>query len=85
MRNAAGLILQWDPPAGIYSHYFIQHGGCTAYIIHALCDMLLTSAKDIWTGIHLNKIGQSQSPNWTYAKWKGGIVLNNAGSCYALL
>lgn len=62
-----------DPPEEIYSHYFIWHGGRTACIIHASSNILLTSVKDIWTGIHLDKIGQSQPPNWTYAKCRGGV------------
>lgn len=75
-----------DPPEEIYSHYFIWHGGRTAYIIHASCNILLTSVKDIWTGIHLDKIGQSQPPNWTYAKCRGWCtVLNNVSLWCTLL
>lgn len=72
--------IQWapdnkrDPPEEIYSHYFVWHGGRSgAYIIQAFCNILLTSVKDVWTGIHLDKIGQSQPPNWTYAKCRGDV------------
>lgn len=44
-----------------------------AYIIHGSRNILLTYVKDIWTGIHLDKIGQSQPPNWTYANCRGGV------------
>lgn len=43
---------------------------------------ILTSLKDIWTGIHLDKTGQSQTPNWTYSKMqRWHTVLNNSNVC----